>query len=98
RPIPTACPYTTLFRSYELKVPVGTAGIVEAKLADAPAADLAALKFYTVKRGDTLPLIARKLHVNKADLAEANYLAATARVAAGQDRKSTRLNSSHQIS
>jgi len=70
--------------NYELKVPVGTAGIVEAKLADAPAADLAALKFYTVKRGDTLPLIARKLHVNKADLAEANYLAATARVAAGQ--------------
>jgi len=70
--------------NYELKVPVGTAGIVEAKLAGAPAADLAALKFYTVKRGETLPLIARKLHVNKADLAEANYLSATARVAAGQ--------------
>jgi len=70
--------------NYELKVPIGTAGIVEAKLADAPPADLAALKYYTVKRGDTLPLIARKLHVNKADLAEANYLSATARVAAGQ--------------
>jgi peptidoglycan lytic transglycosylase D len=70
--------------NYELKVPVGTAGIVEAKLAGAPAADLAALKFYTVKRGDTLPLIARKLHVNKADLAEANYLSPTVRVAAGQ--------------
>ena len=69
---------------YELKVPVGTAGIVEAKLADAPPADLASLKYYTVKRGDTLPLIARKLHVNKADLAEANYLSATARVGAGQ--------------
>jgi membrane-bound lytic murein transglycosylase D len=70
--------------NYELKVPIGTAGIVEAKLADAPPADLAALKYYTVKRGDTLPLIARKLHVNKADLAEANYLSPTARVAAGQ--------------
>ena len=70
--------------NYQLKVPVGTAGIVEAKLAGAPAADLAALKFYTVKRGDTLPLIARKLHVNKADLAEANYLSPTVRVAAGQ--------------
>jgi len=70
--------------NYELKVPIGTAGIVEAKLADAPPADLAALKYYTVKRGDTLALIARKLHVNKADLAEANYLSATARVAAGQ--------------
>ena len=68
----------------ELKVPVGTAGIVQAKLADAPPADLASLKYYIVKRGDTLPLIARKLHVNKADLAEANYLSATARVGAGQ--------------
>ena len=58
--------------------------MVSAQLADAPAADLASLKYYTVKRGDTLPLIARKLHVSKADLAEANYLAAAARVAAGQ--------------
>ena len=41
---------------------------------DAPSADLASLKWYTVKRGDTLPAIARKLHVSKADLAEANYL------------------------
>jgi LysM repeat protein len=37
-----------------------------------------------VKRGDTLPLIARKLHVSKADLAEANYLRPTARVTAGE--------------
>ena len=37
-----------------------------------------------MKRGDTLPLIARKLHVSKADLAEANYISAAARVAAGQ--------------
>ena len=65
-------------------MPAGTADVVAARLADAPAADLASLKWYTVKRGDTLPLIARKLHVSKADLAEANYLAATARVSAGQ--------------
>ena len=45
-----------------------------ARLADAPAADLASLKWYTVKRGETLPGIARKLHVSKTDLAEANYL------------------------
>ena len=69
---------------YQLKVPAGTAELVSARLADAPAADLASLKFYTVKRGDTLPLIARKLHVSKADLAEANYLGAAARVSAGQ--------------
>jgi len=71
-------------RNYELKVPAGTAEIVSAKLANAPAVDLATLKFYTVKKGETLPLIARKLHVSKADLAEANYLPAVARVSAGQ--------------
>jgi membrane-bound lytic murein transglycosylase D len=69
---------------YELKVPTGTGDVLMAKLADAPPADLASLKFYTVKRGDTLPLIAKKLHVSKADLAEANDLRVTSRVAAGQ--------------
>jgi membrane-bound lytic murein transglycosylase D len=69
---------------YELKVPTGTGDIVLAKLADAPAIELASLKYYTVKRGDTLALIARKMHVGKADLAEANDLRLTARVSAGQ--------------
>ena len=69
---------------YELKVPAGTAEVVRSRLDEAAAADLASLKYYTVKRGDTLPLIAKKLHVSKADLAEANYLPVTARVAAGQ--------------
>jgi membrane-bound lytic murein transglycosylase D len=69
---------------YALKVPAGTADVVLARLSDTAAADLASLKFYTVKRGDTLPLIAKKLRVSKADLAEANYLPVTARVAAGQ--------------
>jgi membrane-bound lytic murein transglycosylase D len=70
--------------AYELKVPAGTGDVVLAKLADAPAVDLATLKYYTVKRGDTLALIARKLHVSRADLAEANDLRVTARVAAGR--------------
>jgi membrane-bound lytic murein transglycosylase D len=69
---------------YQLKVPAGTAEIVAARLVDAPAADLASLKYYTVKRGETLPLISRKLHVSKADLAEANDLKLAARVTAGQ--------------
>ena len=69
---------------YELKVPAGTAEVVRARLHEAAVTDLASLKYYTVKRGDTLPLIAKKLHVSKADLAEANYLPVTARVAAGQ--------------
>jgi membrane-bound lytic murein transglycosylase D len=36
-----------------------------------------------VKRGETLATIARKLRVNRTDLAEANYLRATSRVAVG---------------
>jgi membrane-bound lytic murein transglycosylase D len=69
---------------YELKVPSGTGDIVLARLGDTDVADLASLKFYTVKRGDTLPLIARKLNVSKTDLAEANYLKVTTKVVAGQ--------------
>jgi membrane-bound lytic murein transglycosylase D len=70
--------------NYELKVPAGTGETVASRLADAPPADRAVFKYYTVKRGETLPLIARKLHVSKDDLAEANYLPAVARVTAGQ--------------
>jgi len=69
---------------YTLKVPPGTGELVRTRLEAAPAVDLASLKYYIVKRGDTLALVARKLHVNKADLAEANYLKATARIAPGQ--------------
>ena len=54
------------------------------RLEDASATDLASLKYYTVKRGETLPVIARKLRVSKTDLAEANYLRVTSRVNAGQ--------------
>ena len=69
---------------YEIKVPAGTSVQVQARLDEASSPDLASLKFYTVKRGDSLPSIARKLSVSKADLAEANYLKTTAHVAAGQ--------------
>ena len=37
-------------KKYELKVPAGTAEKVSARLADAPAVDLASLKYYTVKQ------------------------------------------------
>ena len=69
---------------YELKVPEGTAEIVLTRLDEAVSGDLASLKFYVVKRGDTLPLVAKKLHVSKQDLAEANYLSQTAKIASGQ--------------
>ena len=69
---------------YELKVPAGTSELVRARLDDAPSDDLASLKFYTVKRGDTLPGIAKRLGVSKTDLAEANYIATSTHISAGE--------------
>ncbi|MGE3956315.1 MAG: transglycosylase SLT domain-containing protein [Vicinamibacterales bacterium] len=69
--------------SYSLKVPSGTAEAVRTKLADASTADLASLRWYTVKKGDTLAAVARTLRVSRADLAAANYLKTTARVRPG---------------
>jgi membrane-bound lytic murein transglycosylase D len=70
--------------SYALRVPVGTAGMVNDRLAEAADEDLASLKWYTVKRGETLVTVAKKLGVSRADLAEANYLSLTARVEPGK--------------
>ena len=77
--------WTTPIRdeAYTVKVPAGSAEIVKARLADASSADLASLSWYTVKKGDTLATVARRLRVSRADLAEANYLKATARVSPG---------------
>ncbi|MEQ1731806.1 MAG: LysM peptidoglycan-binding domain-containing protein, partial [Vicinamibacterales bacterium] len=77
--------WTTPIRddAYTLKVPVGAADVVKAKLTDASTADLASLRFYTVKRGDTLATIARTQRVNRADLADANYIKVSARVTPG---------------
>jgi len=70
--------------AYELKVPAGTAPVVHAQLQDAVTLELASLKWYTVKRGETLATVARKLGVSRTDLAEANYLKTTARIDAGE--------------
>ncbi|MQA30121.1 MAG: transglycosylase SLT domain-containing protein [Luteitalea sp.] len=69
--------------AYDLKVPVGTAATVKARLEEASTHDLASLNWYTVKKGDTLIKIARLLRVSRTDLAEANYMKVTARVMAG---------------
>lgn len=78
--------WTTPIRGsgYELTVPAGTAEIIRARLAATSARDLNALQWHTVKRGETLSTIARKLRVSRTDLAEANYLRTTSKVAAGQ--------------
>ena len=77
--------WTTPVRSkdYELKVPEGSAELVRARLAESgPAA--AALNWHTVRKGETLLTISRKLKVSRADLADANYLSAKSRVTPGQ--------------
>jgi membrane-bound lytic murein transglycosylase D len=71
-------------RAYTLKVPVGSAEVVSTRLKESSNADLASLKYYTVKRGETIATIARRLGVARADLAEANYLKTTARISIGQ--------------
>jgi membrane-bound lytic murein transglycosylase D len=78
--------WTTPVRAtdYDLKVPDGTGDIVRAHLAQTDPDDLAPLNWHTVKKGETLLSIAKKLKVNRTDLAEANYLSTKARVQAGQ--------------
>ena len=73
------------YPSFELKVPVGTGDKFQTRLADASPADMTALKWYTVKRGETLATIARKLRVSRVDLAEANNLSVKSRVQSGQE-------------
>ena len=77
--------WTTPIRdaAYTLKVPVGTADVVRARLDDTSTRDLASLRWYTVKPGDTLATIARSLRVSRTDLAAANYLGSTAKVKSG---------------
>ena len=71
-------------RDYQLRVPMGTAALVlEAQRGSAPD-DVLSLQWYTVRKGESLPTIARRLRVARADLAEANYLGATARLKPGQ--------------
>jgi membrane-bound lytic murein transglycosylase D len=78
--------WTTPVRAtnYELRVPEGTAPLVQDALVQSDKADLAPLRWHTVKRGETIATIARKLKVSRADLAEANYLSVRSRLRAGQ--------------
>ncbi len=78
--------WTTPIRqgSYALRVPAGTASRIEDGLQAAAPAQLNALQWHTVKSGESLATIARKLRVSRNDLAEANYLKTTSRVRPGQ--------------
>jgi membrane-bound lytic murein transglycosylase D len=69
---------------YTLKVPYGTADLVLAGMAGSRTEDLVAFNHHTVKKGETLATIAKKLKVNRTDLAQANYLSTRASLKAGQ--------------
>jgi membrane-bound lytic murein transglycosylase D len=69
---------------YELKVPMGAGDVVSRRLDEVADGELVSLKWITVKRGQTLLTISKSLGVKKADLAEANDLGLTARLAPGQ--------------
>ena len=70
--------------TYALNVPEGTADAVQDRVQRMLPAERAALNWYTVRRGESLQTIARKLRVNRTELAQANYLASGSRVRAGQ--------------
>jgi membrane-bound lytic murein transglycosylase D len=71
-------------QAYELKVPPGSGDALRARLEEADAAERGALNWHTVRPGESIATIARKLRVNRADLAEANYMSVRSRVSAGQ--------------
>ncbi len=78
--------WTTPIRegSYSLRVPEGTATKVQDGVTASAPSQLNALQWHTVKSGESLVTIARKLRVSRNDLAEANYLKTSARVRPGQ--------------
>jgi len=69
--------------NYSIRVPQGTAKRVREGLSVSAPSQLNAMQWHTVKKGETLASIAKKLRVNRTDLAEANYLRVTSRVALG---------------
>ncbi len=70
--------------THELKVPVGMAAIVQARLAEAGPATFARFERYSVRRRETMVTVARKFKVTTADLAQANSLTTGSKLKVGQ--------------
>jgi len=69
---------------HQLRVPVGMASLVEARLAEAGPAAFARFERYAARRGETIVTIARKFRVTTTDLASANGLTTKSRLKVGQ--------------
>lgn len=78
--------WTTPVRNprYNLKVPQGSAESLLAKLDAAPPTEFAALKWHTVRRGETVTGLARRFRVSRSDLADANGLSLKSRLRPGE--------------
>ena len=74
---------TTPMMPHTLKVPIGTAAAIEAKL-DGAASLYRTFQFHTIKPRETLSSIAKKYKVTSAKLRELNDLSARARIKPGQ--------------
>jgi membrane-bound lytic murein transglycosylase D len=78
--------WTTPLRAadYSLKIPEGTGDILRAHFQQTDPARLTTFNWHTVRKGETLASVAKKLKVTRAELAEANYLSIRARLQIGQ--------------
>ncbi len=72
-------------RGYSVKVPAGTAGLVQGCLASAPAHRRAQLRTHVVSRGQTLGSIARRYGTSAREIAAANGISTRKRLTAGMD-------------
>jgi len=70
--------------NYAVKVPERAAERLRARIAAASPDELISPRWYTVKRGDSLWLIARNVNLSRVELAAANRLAPNARLSIGQ--------------
>lgn len=74
---------TTPMGVHDLKVPVGTAATIEREMASAEAL-FVQFNFHTVKRGESLSVIARRYRVSLADLRQANEMTTRSRLRVNQ--------------
>jgi membrane-bound lytic murein transglycosylase D len=75
---------TTPAGEHELKVPLGTAPTLRAKLATADSSLFVQFDYHTVKRGETVASIARRYKITQADLRLANDLTTRSRIRVNQ--------------
>ena len=81
--------WTTPLRDpdYELRVPTGTSSLFRERLSASAGEELASLKWHTVRKGENITSIARKIRggVTATEIADANNLSVKSKLRAGQE-------------